>query len=259
LNSPDKEVAMSPEITSKTSTNILYKALRYCLLPFYNPLRHRLIIRKWRHHADARTLDWDWSKTNFNRIALVNLLLSKFKDPDYLEIGTAGSNSLFDSVPVKRKYGVDPALGGNIRKTSDDFFKDNKIQFDVVFIDGLHTYEQVRQDVINSIKSLKDGGWIALHDMLPRNWIEQHVPIVSQGAWTGDVWKVAFELAQTEGIEFKILKIDCGVGVIKVIRQEVELKNLMGELLPKEFSYYYDNLNKLPIIEWQEAQTWLHS
>jgi hypothetical protein len=250
---------MSPAITSKIRENILYKAIRYCLFPYYSHLKHRLIMNKYKHHEDARTLDWDWSKTNYNRIALVNLLISKFKNSDYLEIGTDGANGLFDSVPAKRKYGVDPALGGNIRKTSDDFFKDNQIQFDVVFIDGLHTYEQVRQDVINSLKSLKDGGWIALHDLLPRTWIEQHVPIVSQGAWTGDVWKVAFELAQTEGIEFKILKIDCGVGVIKVIKQGVELRNLTDELSPKQFDYYYDNLNKLPITEWEEAQTWLHS
>jgi hypothetical protein len=240
-------------------SNIIYKVLRNVIGPTYNSYKYRSTINKWKHNKDERVLEWDWTKTNYNRIALVNLLVSKFKDPDYLEIGTAGANSLFDSVPAKRKVGVDPERGGNVRKTSDDFFKDNSQKFDVIFIDGLHTYDQVRLDVINSIKSLKDGGWIALHDMLPRTWLEQHVPHISQGAWTGDVWKVAFELAKTEGIEFKILKIDHGVGVIKVLNKEAQLKDLKSELSNKQFGYFYDNLSKLPVVEWENAQDWLWS
>jgi len=260
MTTSDQRTTTSPEITAKASAskNILYKALRYYIRPFYTPIKRRLTLRKWQHHADERTLDWDWKKTNFNRIATVNLLLARFKDPAYLEIGCA-SDSLFNSVPSIRKTGVDPISGGNVRKTSDDFFQANKQRFDVVFIDGLHTYEQVRRDVINSIKAINDGGWIALHDMLPRNWLEHHVPIISQGAWTGDVWKVAFELSQTDGIEFKILKIDHGVGVIKVLNRSAELKDFREELISKEFNYYYDNLSKLPIVEWNAAQDWLRN
>ena len=255
----DQRTTTSPQITTKAANkNILYKVVRYFIYLFYAPIKPRLMQLRWHHHADTRVLDWNWEKINFNRIAVVNLLLTRFKDPSYLEIGCA-SDSLFNSVPSLRKIGVDPATGGNVRKTSDDFFATNMQRFDVVFIDGLHTYEQVRRDVINSIKAINDGGWIALHDMLPRNWIEHHVPIVSQGAWTGDVWKVAFELAQTDGIEFKILKIDHGVGVIKVINQKAELKDLTEELSIKEFDYYYDNLNKLPIVEWEDVQDWLKS
>jgi len=53
------------------------------------------------------------------------------------------------------KIGVDPERGGNIRMTSDHFFKVNKSKFDVIFIVGLHTFEQARRDVLNSIKVLK--------------------------------------------------------------------------------------------------------
>jgi hypothetical protein len=41
--------------------------------------------------------------------------------------------------------------------------------------------------------------------------------------------------------------------------QAAKLRDLRSELLPKEFSYYYDNLNKLPIVEWDDAQAWLLS
>lgn len=220
--------------------------------------RRRYLMRKWADHADPRTLDWDWTGINFNRIAVVNRLLAKYSDPAYLEIG-CGTNALFDSVPVRNKVGVDPVSGGTTRTTSDAFFSGNTATFDVVFIDGLHTYEQVRRDVINSIGCLSEGGWIALHDMLPRNWLEHHVPCIDMSAWTGDVWKVAFELSQTPGIDFKILRMDCGIGVFKVNNSFAQLNDLRGELLEKEFSYYYDNLAKLPLIEWDEAVEWLRS
>jgi len=256
----DKRTTTSPEITAKQHgyNNFFFRALKYWSRPIVNRVIYRFRLKKWRHNSDDRVLDWDWGKANFNRIAVVNLLLNKFQNPSYLEIGCA-SDSLFNSVPVERKVGVDPSSGGNVRETSDDFFKTNNKKFDVVFIDGLHTYEQVRRDIINSINALNEGGWIAVHDVLPRSWIEHHVPIISQGAWTGDVWKVAFELIQTEGIEFKILKIDYGVGVIKVVKQGAQLKDFREELLHKEFNYYYENLTKLPIIEWSDAQNWLKS
>jgi hypothetical protein len=219
---------------------------------------HQRLLDQWAHHADPRVLDWDWGSIGFNRIAVVNLILRKFENPAYLEIGCA-SNSLFHSVPVSNKIGVDPGSGGTIRKTSDDFFQSNTAQFDVVFIDGLHTYEQVRRDVIHSMRCLKPGGWIALHDMLPRDWLEQHVPLIPAGAWSGDVWKVAFELAQSPGIDFKLLKLDHGVGVFRMTDPEASLRDLSSLLDDKQFAYYADHLDALPIVEWAQAQDWLKS
>jgi hypothetical protein len=234
-----------------------YEILRK--LNLYETLRkfkYWILQKKYRKNSFSKSFDWNWGETNFNRIALVNLLVGKTPNCAYLEIGCA-SNELFDSIPALNKVGIDPNSGGNTRKTSDEFFYINKSFFDVVFIDGLHTYDQVRRDVINSIKFLKPGGWIALHDMLPRTWIEDHVPIVSSEAWTGDVWKVAFELSQTEGIDFKIIKIDNGVGVLKLTKNSPSLVNLVTELNDKKFSYFYENVGKLPIVEWNDCQNWL--
>ena len=252
--------AWSPEIVAKRNSErtLLQRALWHFARPFVSRLKMFCLKTKYAHRADVRSLDWDWTTTKFNRIALVNLLLSKFGAPAYLEIGCA-SDSLFSSVLALNKTGVDPSMGGTIRATSDEFFATNTGCFDVVFIDGLHTYEQVRRDVINSIKCLNRGGWIALHDMLPRNWVEQNIPPISDSTWTGDVWKLAFELSKTSGIEFKILRIDHGVGVIKVVDPDVTLCDLRPELVDKAFSYYYDNLSQLPVTEWNDAQTWLRS
>ena len=215
-----------------------------------------ILESQYAHHSFQKVFDWDWSEIPFNRVALVNLLVAKFQNCAYLEIG-CNLNILFDSVPCIDKMGVDPVVGGNVRQTSDEFFQENSKQFDVIFIDGLHTYEQTHKDVVNAIKCLKPGGWIALDDLLPRTWIEHHVPSISPGAWTGDIWKVAIELANTSGVDFKVLKIDNGVGVFRIISPSVELVDLSHELAEKEFDYFYNNIDRLPIVTWEDAQSWL--
>jgi Methyltransferase domain len=228
----------------------LYRRLRQ--------LKYKWLQKKYAKDAYGGFFDWDWNATNFNRVALVNLLVAKKADCAYLEIG-CDTNGVFDSVPTLNKTGVDPQKGGNVRKTSDEFFRTNEAFFDVVFIDGLHTYEQVRKDAINAIKFLKSDGWIAFHDMLPRNWIEDHVPIVSDEEWTGDVWKVAFELARTGGVDFKILKIDHGVGVVRLTKDRPVLADLRSELSDKKFAYLYEHISELQIVEWADAQNWLRN
>jgi len=56
------------------------------------------------------------------------------------------------------------------RLTSDDavhLFEDESI--DVLYIDGLHTYEQVKTDIINYLPKIKKGGFICGHDY-HQNW-----------------------------------------------------------------------------------------
>ena len=50
--------------------------------------------------------------------------------------------------------GIAGPKGGTIKKTSDEFFESNKKNFDIIFIDGLHEYDQVKRDIKNSIKFL---------------------------------------------------------------------------------------------------------
>ncbi len=215
--------------------------------------------RKYQQHAFDKTFDLDWGTIGYNRIALVNLLISEVggSECDYLEIGCE-FNKLFDSVACSNKIGVDPNRGGNVRKTSDDFFKSNTKKFDVIFIDGLHHYEQVHKDIQNAVRCLKKGGWIALHDLHPRDWKEQHVPALKR-TWTGDTWKVAFELVETVGAEFKILRADHGLGILKVTGEAVEIPNKHDELVDAQFDYFCGNMNSLPIVDWDEAVQWIKS
>lgn len=52
-----------------------------------------------------------------------------------------------------------------IRKKSDDAFDDLKDKkFDFIYIDGVHTYDQVKIDIMNYIQLVKPGGFIGGHD-----------------------------------------------------------------------------------------------
>ncbi|MBV8471985.1 MAG: class I SAM-dependent methyltransferase [Hyphomicrobiales bacterium] len=210
----------------------------------------------YRQNRSDEAFAWNWRATPINRIAVVNLAAAKFADCAYLEIG-CDRNEVFNSVPVDKKVGVDPNRGGTIRTTSDAFFATNKERFDVIYIDGLHTYEQVHKDVANAMGCLNTGGWVILHDLLPHNWIEAHVPRIAMGSWTGDVWKVAFELIETAGVEFKIVKVDNGVGVFRITGAAPKLEDRSGELGEAQFAYLHENIGRLPLVEWREAQAWI--
>lgn len=55
----------------------------------------------------------------------------------------------------------------HIRKSSNDAILELKNTLvDFVYIDGHHTYEQAKQDVINYLQIIKPGGFIAGHDCL---------------------------------------------------------------------------------------------
>ena len=57
-----------------------------------------------------------------------------------------------------------------VRDTSDNFFKKNIIEFDLIYIDGNHIYEFVKNDIFNSLKSLKQDGIIVLDDYKLKGW-----------------------------------------------------------------------------------------
>ena len=183
----------------------------------------------------------------YKRHAFINKAISNFKDCKYLEIGVF-DNDVFNSIPLKlnNKYGVDSEQGGNFRMTSDDFFKKfPELKFDVIFIDGLHEYEQCQRDCINSMNQLNTGGIIFFHDMLPKSYFEECVPR-KQGDWKGDVWKVAVELCNSKNVDFKMINIDCGIGVLK-LQDKFEYKK-MPELKNQSFENFLNYYKELPLI-----------
>ncbi|MFW6028294.1 MAG: hypothetical protein ACOC9Q_02085 [bacterium] len=95
-----------------------------------------------------------------------------------------------------------------------------------------------------------------MHDLLPRDWKEEHVPRINAG-WTGNVWKVAMEIAATPGLDFRIILIDHGVGLFRVERGAVPLMDMSDELHDKRFGYLYENIDALPLVDWGDALKWI--
>jgi len=176
---------------------------------------------------------------NFFRWDLIEYLVKKNNYSKYLEIG-CDQNQLFSRVKVQNKIGVDPYSGGNIRLTSDNFFLQNKNKFDIVFIDGLHKYEQVKKDILNSIKCLTENGIILVHDCLPDSLGKQAVPRYKM-KWNGDVWKAIVDLRQNEDLEIYTCEIDQGIGIIQKKKNSSVLKinKPIREIKFKDYYYNY--------------------
>jgi hypothetical protein len=220
-----------------------------------NQREYQRLQTQYQSVADARRFEIDWRAINFNRIAVVNLLLTDRPAMRYLEIG-CDNNELFDSAIAENKIGIDPQRGGTHRMTSDAFFARNEARYDLVFIDGLHTYAQTRRDLVHALSCVGNTGWIVLHDMWPLDWLEEHVPRISLG-WTGDVWKVAFELARSPELEFKLLKIDHGVGIVRVLKDGAQLADRQAELADQRFGYFFANITDLPTLDWGAGRAWI--
>ena len=187
---------------------------------------------------------------NFYRWDLIEYLIKKNNYKNYLEIG-CDKNQLFSKVNINNKIGVDPVSGGNVRKTSDDFFKENKSSFDIVFIDGLHTYEQVKRDILNSVNFLLDEGIILVHDCMPDSLGKQAVPRYKM-QWNGNVWKAIVDLRQQENLEIYTCEIDQGIGVISK-KKNTSILKLDKPINKLKFKDYYNNYKEyMRIISLEE-------
>ncbi len=135
----------------------------------------------------------------------------------YLEIGVSEGDTFF-GVDVEYKVAVDPAFNFDYktRQTekqkffplrSDDFFKSERHQaFDLIYLDGLHTFEQTLRDFMNSLTVAHAKTVWLLDDTIPN---DNYSALAdqdrcyrlrrSQGngdwAWMGDVYKVVFFIA----------------------------------------------------------------
>ena len=175
------------------------------------------------------------------RTDIIQSLINKTSAENYLEIGvSAGEN--FRDIKCKNKVGVDPVSGGNVRKLSDDFFTTNKSTFDLVFIDGLHEYNQVKKDILNSLKFLNPNGIILVHDCLPSSMSKQAVPRYRM-SWNGNVWKAIVDLRCERNIEIFTCEIDQGIAIIQN-KNNTDLLSIKKKPIELKFYDFYNNYKK---------------
>ncbi len=183
-----------------------------------------------------------------HRYEIINHFTSKFDKCKYLEIGSE-KRECFNLVNAHIKHDIEPDTNcrPTFMMTSDAYFKLCDIRYDVIFIDGLHHYEQVLRDVFNSLMYLSKNGFIIIHDCLPKSEIEQRRE-QQLLEWTGDVWKAQAWLIEEFKNVFTISDSDCGCGII-----EGRINFEIPKKLDYEWEYFANNTEKIMnSMHWKE-------
>ena len=156
-----------------------------------------------------------------DRSSVVQEVLNLFDQPRYLEIGV-DTGDTFRFVSAAQKIAVDPQFkfelppnSPDIRYypiTSDQYFATEcpvTQKFHVVYIDGLHTFEQCLRDFMNALVHLEAAGVIIVDDILPvsyhsslssldlafrvRDHLAPGIEVARRdNTWMGSVYKLAF-------------------------------------------------------------------
>lgn len=209
-----------------------------------------------------------------NCVELINFKLRSFNKPKYIEIGVRNGETFF-AVNAQKKWGVDPnhffakrallkALSYKrnwgfkiFRMESDEFFLNEvkkitrKHPFDVVFIDGLHTYEQSLRDALNSLAHLNPKGTIIFHDCNPPSAKAAQPWLPTEKInWNGDVWKTIYHFRKFPNFfECFTHDDDQGLGILKWKKFD---KEILKSIVPTEdilnLDYEYFNNNRVNTI-----------
>jgi hypothetical protein len=90
--------------------------------------------------------------------------------------------------------------------TSDEYFGSiagHDDRFDVIYLDGLHTFEQTLRDLLNALEHLQPKGVIVIDDVRPPSFVasipdlDVYFPVrnwlgVEDKSWMGDVYRLVW-------------------------------------------------------------------
>jgi len=158
------------------------------------------------------------------RAQIINAFIKKNSYKTYLEIGVntpAQPGYSHDKINIETKHGVDPNVDTTYKMTSDAFFAQNSNTYDIIFVDGLHLFEQAHRDIVNSLNCLNDSGVIIVHDCNPKKEITQR-RIRASSVWHGDVWKAILKL-RIENPNISMYTIDADHGCTVIQKGEQKL------------------------------------
>lgn len=194
------------------------------------------------------------------RTDIINYLIKKNNFKNYLEIGVWKGENI-ELIDCEHKDGVDPGVEGIVHSsvnypiTSDAFFElinGHDIKYDLIFIDGLHHFQQVYSDILNSLNHLSDNGYIVLHDCNPVNYEAQIVPRATK-VWNGDVWKAFVKFKwQYRGFDCEVVDTDMGVGIIKNSKDQRSTPMTLDNKLLDFYIFDKDRNNYLSLISPEE-------
>jgi hypothetical protein len=160
----------------------------------------------------------------------------------YLEIGTETGKGLVDvranvisvDPTFQLRYDVIGSKGEVhlFQQTSDAFFASGYLEkigitIDIAFLDGMHLFEFLLRDFLNTERHMKPGGRVMMHDCIPFN---RSMAARERGRldvpWTGDVWKILPILAAYRP-DLKVTALDASpTGVILIENLDPESRTL---------------------------------
>lgn len=182
-----------------------------------------------------------------SRVQVVQAALDLFTAPTYLEVGV-NQGKTFNALGAETKVAVDPRFLFDYKEiaatvpgtsfheiTSDEYFgtiATRETQFDVIYLDGLHTAEQTVRDLINAITLLSPQGVIVIDDVFPNSYAAslpdrgdtrrvRKATGDTAGAWMGDVFRLVY-FVETFCQQFSYATVSNNHGQLVMWRQARE-------------------------------------
>jgi hypothetical protein len=176
-----------------------------------------------------------------SRPEAINRFLELFDAPNYLEIGVSEGETFF-AVKAQRKIAVDPRFRFPVdqarnenascafHEVASDIYFGEQIRpseiFQVIYLDGLHTFEQTLRDFTNAVRFLSPHGVIIIDDIVPNSYqsgLPDQLDSVCvkkfigdpDHSWMGDTYKLVFFIeAFFPTFELRTIADNHGQGVV---------------------------------------------
>jgi Methyltransferase domain len=191
----------------------------------------------------------------------------------YLEIGISSGASLALALENSYAVGVDPKIAVIFplrawtklyQSTSDQFFdKYYGDLFDLIFIDGLHTFDAVVKDFCHAEELCSPSTVMLIHDTIPLFKETSQPPSENEDTpsfWTGDVWKLIPALIKGRP-DLKIFTIPClpsGITVIQGFSEEPKglSQEIIQEFKSKDFEWISPQWESILKVVPNDSKIW---
>ncbi|MCB8878376.1 class I SAM-dependent methyltransferase [Acidisoma silvae] len=157
-------------------------------------------------------------KSLISRPDVLNGILRLFRQAHYLEVGV-NRGETFLQINAERKVAVDPKFlfsledahkqhtKSTFHEVTSDLYFSERIKpgekFQLIYLDGLHTFEQTLRDFVNATHCLSEDGVIVIDDVIPSSYQaampDQHDAFRVKAftgdpdnSWMGDTYKLVF-------------------------------------------------------------------
>lgn len=177
-------------------------------------LEEYLQLRKNQQKESSNSANYNQSMVLKRRSDRLNQLATINQSSKYLEIGVS-KGVTFNAINIKNKVAVDPKFKFKTKEyatenivfleiSSDEFFKNYAKgfeSFDLIYIDGLHTFEQTFRDFCASVSLAHSQTIWLIDDTCPGSYAQAQSSVQNYAklrrfsqekdvSWMGDVFKV---------------------------------------------------------------------